>query len=285
MSLRELVDADCGGANALMRMGSHFSRDHAHKDEGLGGASSSAAGMARNLPAHSGDPMVNEFLGQVRAMPPQTFRMDALLQEMRDIDAQQFHAHLARAPPVIDEVHRGAVDWAKEFAHQGGETSQQQQYQVPSSAAMMAGAAMAQRPRGPTALAQRQPVPSSQPWDMDVGGAMLSRDFFDAKFSDQIPPAADAVLRTQHDRPVNDFTRYLQSMRDRTMPPFGGAVGSSGTMAAMPPGTMLAKDFFDQQPEQKGNATASLEGDTDALREPGSSWAQDFEDAKQGECE
>lgn len=277
MSLRELVDADCGGANALMRMGSHFARDHAHKDDGLGGpAASSAAGMARNLPAHSGgDPMVNEFLGQVRAMPPQTFRMDALLQEMRDIDAQQFHAQLARAPPVIDEVvHRGAAagDWAKEFGGQpGGAEQQHQQLQH-------------MLPAGPMAMVR--PTGPAQPWEMDAGaGAMFSRDFFDAKFADQIPPAADAVLRTQHDRSANDFTRYLQSMRDRTMVPMsssfaGGGIGG-GTMAVMPPGTMLAKDFFDQQQQQPD----VKEGDADAFKEAASSWAQDFEEAKQGECE
>ncbi len=110
MSLRELVEPDCQGANSLMRLGNQIRHDNAFKDEGFGPSSSFV-----NRPQQFGsDQLVQEFLGQIA--PPQSFRMDALLQEMREIDAQSFHGQMVqRAPLVIDEVN-GGFDWANEFS-------------------------------------------------------------------------------------------------------------------------------------------------------------------------
>lgn len=112
MSLRDLVvEPDCSGANSLMRLGNQVRRDAAFKDEGLGpGTSASFINRSQQF----GSDLVNEFLGQIAA-PPQTFRMDSLLQEMREIDAQSFHNRIVRAPPVIEEVNSG-IDWANEFS-------------------------------------------------------------------------------------------------------------------------------------------------------------------------
>lgn len=117
MALRELVDAECGGANALMRMGGHMLQDAARKDDGLAGHSAASAAFGNRavgpLDEHQ---MVNEFLGQI-APAPQTFRMDALLHEMRQIDAQNFQSPVMCAPNVIDEVNSdGAALWANEFS-------------------------------------------------------------------------------------------------------------------------------------------------------------------------
>lgn len=137
MSLRELVDADCGRANALMRLGNHFAQDIAHKEDGLSrgfGASSSFFGRDPiNGEASAGaDQLVNEFLGQAGSMhPPQTFRMDALLQEMRDIDAGKFQPIQMQAPAVI-EVVRNEEAWANEFRTQ--EANQFSQLPIPPSA-------------------------------------------------------------------------------------------------------------------------------------------------------
>lgn len=122
MSLRDLVDADCGGANALMRLGSHFAQDIAHKEDGISrgfGAANSFYGRdAIHGEASGADQLVNEFLGQSGPMhPPQTFRMDALLQEMREIDAGKFSPQHMRAPAVIEEV-RNEAAWANEFRAQ-----------------------------------------------------------------------------------------------------------------------------------------------------------------------
>lgn len=111
MSLRDLVEPDCSGANSLMRLGNQIRRDAAFKDDGLGaGPSESFLNRSQQF---GSDQLVSEFLGQIA--PPQTFRMDSLLQEMREIDAQSFHNRIVRAPPVIEEVNSG-IDWAKEFS-------------------------------------------------------------------------------------------------------------------------------------------------------------------------
>lgn len=122
MSLRELVDPECGGANPLMRLGTHLIHDAAHKDDGIAAAPSHIVGAAG--PAHfASQPLdethlVNEFLGQMAAPPPQTFRMDALLQEMREIDARNYPTQVMRAPPVADEIHKGLA-WANEYHQEG----------------------------------------------------------------------------------------------------------------------------------------------------------------------
>lgn len=110
MSLRELLEPDCQGANSLMRLGNHIRNDNAFKDEGFGPGTSFV-----NRPQQFGsDQLVQEFLGQIA--PPQSFRMDALLQEMREIDAQPYHSRMVpQAPVVIEEVNSG-FDWANEFS-------------------------------------------------------------------------------------------------------------------------------------------------------------------------
>lgn len=87
MSLRDLVDGECGGANQLMRMGAQLTRDNARKDEGFAG-SSVLPGGPRPGPSEE---FVNEFLAQAgrAAPPPQSFRMDSLLKEMQGISQQQ----------------------------------------------------------------------------------------------------------------------------------------------------------------------------------------------------
>ncbi|KAG4073556.1 hypothetical protein HA402_000780 [Bradysia odoriphaga] len=112
MSLRELVEPDCQGANSLMRLGNHIRHDTAYKDVGFGPSTSSFVNRPHEF--NGSDQLVQEFLGQIA--PPQSFQMDALLQEMRDIDTQSFHNRIVqRAPLVIEEVNSG-FDWANEFS-------------------------------------------------------------------------------------------------------------------------------------------------------------------------
>lgn len=103
-----------------MNLGRQVTRDVAFQDEGFSGGRSAFIGSDNDL--------VKEFMGQI-APAPQSFRMDVLLKEMRDIDAQNFHQRqIVPGPPVIEEVNRSDLDWAKEFsgdssaadlAHQG----------------------------------------------------------------------------------------------------------------------------------------------------------------------
>uniref|UniRef100_W8BKX3 Peroxisomal targeting signal 1 receptor n=1 Tax=Ceratitis capitata TaxID=7213 RepID=W8BKX3_CERCA len=105
MSLRQLVDGDCGGVNPLMQLGGQFTHDVARKDEGF-----TSAQFERSM--RPDEQMVNEYLGQVTA-PPQTFQMNTLLQEMREIEQ-------ANAMPQLQNSLDIAVgtQWAKEFGIQ-----------------------------------------------------------------------------------------------------------------------------------------------------------------------
>ncbi|XP_053951968.1 peroxisomal targeting signal 1 receptor [Anastrepha ludens] len=107
MSLRQLVDGDCGGVNPLMQLGGQFIRDAARKDEGF-----TSSQFERSMPPD--EQMVNDFLSQVAA-PPQSFQMNALLQEMREIE-QGNASGVQSTPRVIDEV--VSQEWSKEFSMQ-----------------------------------------------------------------------------------------------------------------------------------------------------------------------
>ncbi|XP_017006691.2 peroxisomal targeting signal 1 receptor [Drosophila takahashii] len=101
MSFRPLVEGDCGGVNPLMQLGGQFTRDVAHKDEGY---------VQRQFErgARPEDQLINEFLGQVAA-PPQSFQMDTLLQEMRDIN---IHGN----PQQQQMQQLQAEQWGQDFA-------------------------------------------------------------------------------------------------------------------------------------------------------------------------
>ncbi|XP_058460342.1 peroxisomal targeting signal 1 receptor [Malaya genurostris] len=108
MSFKDLVEPECGGANSLMNLGRQVTRDVAYQDEGFAGGRSAYIG--------SDDDLVKEFMGQI-APAPQSFRMDVLLKEMRDIDRQNFHQRqIVPGPPVIEEVNRSDLNWEREFA-------------------------------------------------------------------------------------------------------------------------------------------------------------------------
>uniref|UniRef100_A0A6B2EFH1 Putative peroxisomal targeting signal 1 receptor n=1 Tax=Phlebotomus kandelakii TaxID=1109342 RepID=A0A6B2EFH1_9DIPT len=112
MSLRDLVDPECGGANQLVRLGNQITRDHTYKDEGFSGAPQSAL---PGRPVFNSELLINDFMAQVsNVAPPQSFRMDNLLKEMRDIDGQSFGRPVVPAPPVIQEVNRSEM-WSKDF--------------------------------------------------------------------------------------------------------------------------------------------------------------------------
>ncbi|XP_030569430.1 peroxisomal targeting signal 1 receptor [Drosophila novamexicana] len=92
MSLRPLVEGDCGGVNPLMQLGGQFTRDVAQSQ------------FERSL--RPDEQLVNDFLGQVAA-PPQSFQMDTLLQEMRGINIH--------GAPQQNEV---AGQWSQDFMQQ-----------------------------------------------------------------------------------------------------------------------------------------------------------------------
>lgn len=105
--MRELVEAECGGANPLMKLTSHMTKE---------------GGPWRNAtapPIHptpieiaTEEDLVNEFL-QEPPRPPQTFDMGQLLEEMQQIDQQSYRQAPQRAPDVAALALSG--DWVEEF--------------------------------------------------------------------------------------------------------------------------------------------------------------------------
>ncbi|XP_077455594.1 peroxisomal biogenesis factor 5 isoform X2 [Stigmatopora argus] len=108
MAMRELVEAECGGANPLMKLTGHVTKE--------GGAWRHRATPTippSPIEIATEDELVNEFL-QAPPRPPHTFDMGQLLEEMQQIDQQSYRQAPQRAPDVAALALSG--DWAAEFA-------------------------------------------------------------------------------------------------------------------------------------------------------------------------
>ncbi|XP_077383017.1 peroxisomal biogenesis factor 5 isoform X2 [Festucalex cinctus] len=107
MAMRELVEAECGGANPLMKLTGHMTKE--------GGAWRHRATPTippTPIEIATEDELVNEFL-QAPPRPPHTFDMGQLLEEMQQIDQQSYRQAPQRAPDVAALALSG--DWAAEF--------------------------------------------------------------------------------------------------------------------------------------------------------------------------
>ncbi|KAG4067450.1 hypothetical protein HA402_009687 [Bradysia odoriphaga] len=222
MSLRDLVEPDCSGANSLMRLGNQIRQDAAFKDAGLGPGASFV-----NRPQQFGsDQLVNEFLGQIA--PPQTFRMDSLLQEMREIDTRSFHNRIVRAPPVIEEVNSG-IDWANEFS-----TEHQVHQRHVSDPNLMV------EDKG---LHDMWNPDMNAPFDMTqtFNDKPWAKDFFDVNESfqqmnvldrihDTIPVASHGPITMPEDSDqfkYSEFMKFMQNVGDSEVGIENGAVGGT----------------------------------------------------------
>ncbi|KAH9376919.1 hypothetical protein HPB48_002766 [Haemaphysalis longicornis] len=103
MSVRNLVEAECGAPNPLVKLSSHAIQDTARQQEGYLRQRHGQAGR-----------LVDEFLAERQGperMAPQTFRMAGLLQEMQDIEK------MYQPPPSVPGIADARVSkaWASEF--------------------------------------------------------------------------------------------------------------------------------------------------------------------------
>ncbi|XP_051576752.1 peroxisomal targeting signal 1 receptor-like isoform X3 [Myxocyprinus asiaticus] len=107
MAMRELVEGECGGANPLMKLTGHITQE--------GGAwrhRSTPTIPPTPIEIASEEELVSEFL-QGPQRPPHSFDMGQLLEEMQQIDQQNYRQAPQRAPDVAALALSG--DWAAEF--------------------------------------------------------------------------------------------------------------------------------------------------------------------------
>lgn len=114
MAMRDLMHGDCERPNSLMRLTSHFIKDHGYKEEGI------YQPFASEGPAEivNSDQLVQQFLEE--SSHPQTFKMSNLLQEMQNIDRSMNPTALPHpVGPAMPGTSQQESIWANQFLQQG----------------------------------------------------------------------------------------------------------------------------------------------------------------------
>lgn len=181
MSLRELVETDCGGQNPLLQLGAQVSRDVTYRDDGI----------SRQHPFLQGDNMVKDYLQQVQPAP-QTFQLNEIMREIQQMENQNAGA----AAALTNDIN--GADWAKEF--DGPNVTMGPQPIPGSSIARM-----------PVAMPLDRPMLGMS----QMGGSMLqaapkvswTKDFFDAE------EKVEEMEKTQRDD-IDEWVKAFEEGKD-----------------------------------------------------------------------
>lgn len=126
MALRDLLDGECGASNSLVRLTTHFVQDRGLKDENY------RHPFQPNEPILSSqdpDQLVQQFLEETVGSTPQSFRMDSLLAEMRDIEVRSAQSPPVQSPPVSQlAIEEDSSCWADAEANEENVRSWAEQY-------------------------------------------------------------------------------------------------------------------------------------------------------------
>uniref|UniRef100_A0A3B5MQA2 Uncharacterized protein n=1 Tax=Xiphophorus couchianus TaxID=32473 RepID=A0A3B5MQA2_9TELE len=105
MAMRELVEAECGGANPLMKLTGHMT-----KEEGAWRHRSTPTIAPTPIEIATEEELVNEFL-QAPPRPAHTFDMGQLLEEMQQIDQQSYRQAPQRGGKLDRNMRWEAACW------------------------------------------------------------------------------------------------------------------------------------------------------------------------------
>ncbi|XP_073993738.1 peroxisomal biogenesis factor 5 [Rhodnius prolixus] len=210
MSLRKLVEGDCGGANSLVSLTSHFVQDRGLKDEGFHGFSDSIASA-------NSEQLVQEFLEETMVQSTQPFRMDSLLAEMRDLEGRMGPI---RSPPVSQlAIEEDVQAWAQQYLNAGKHfdehaepgiwTAEPNDVLDPSSDYLDLGIG----PKWATEYLQR--TQESVLDEPTLGDLSNSVEYVDTK-DDLQELAADVIQSVKDDEKFSDskFMKYMKQIRD-----------------------------------------------------------------------